>query len=287
MIRLRPFAQPRHPKLVAGLTAVVMGSWAMLWQQASYWNPLFFATLWLGATVLIYLAGPLGYPGVKRHMQLAAISVPLWWWFELVNLRVGNWTYLGADRYGTLEYVLLTSIAFSTVVPALHSAWRLFGANEDTGQGMPAPISHARTTATLRVIVGVAMLLLTFAFPRALFPLVWVAPFLILDGLVSYAGGHSLVEGLMSGRPKVALQVAAAGLLCGFLWEFWNYWAEPRWIYSVPMFGGWRVFEMPILGYLGYVPFVWSVYQLVQLMKHVHHSEHRRKRAMWDSTEPV
>ena len=223
MIRARQGAQQRDPKLVAGLAAALVGgSWALLWLQTSYWNPLLFTTLWLGATVLMYVVGPRGYPGLKRHTQLAAVSVPLWWWFELVNLRVGNWTYLGADRYGTVEYVLLTSIAFSTVVPALHSAWRLLGAGDDADGTPPASFPRARTTATMRVIVGVVLQLLTFAFPQALFPLVWVAPFLILDGLVSHLGGHSLVEGLMTGGPKVVLQVAMAGLLCGFLWEFWN-----------------------------------------------------------------
>jgi hypothetical protein len=54
-------------------------------------------------------------------------------------------------------------------------------------------------------------------------------------------------------------------LLCGVLWEFWNYWAAPKWVYDVPRLGFGKVFEMPILGYGGYVPFAWSVVQFVRL----------------------
>jgi hypothetical protein len=48
------------------------------------------------------------------------------------------------------------------------------------------------------------------------------------------------------------------------LWEFWNYWAVSRWTYTVPyQLFGWKVFEMPALGYLGYPPFAvecWAMY---------------------------
>ncbi len=107
--------------------------------------------------------------------------------------------------------------------------------------------------------------MLVFASPSLFFPLVWVAPFLVLDGIVGYLGGRSLVFDLLARHPGVALRVALAGLLCGVFWEFWNYWATPKWVYDVPMFSWGHVFEMPLLGYGGYIPFSWAVYQLVQM----------------------
>ncbi len=51
-------------------------------------------------------------------------------------------------------------------------------------------------------------------------------------------------------------------LTCGFFWEFWNYFSYPKWVYDVPFFGRWHIFEMPLLGYLGYIPFSVEVFAL-------------------------
>jgi hypothetical protein len=56
------------------------------------------------------------------------------------------------------------------------------------------------------------------------------------------------------------------GLLCGFFWEMWNLHSYPKWIYHVPYDGFWKVFEMPILGYLGYLPFAMELYLMAQLV---------------------
>jgi hypothetical protein len=46
-----------------------------------------------------------------------------------------------------------------------------------------------------------------------------------------------------------------AGLVCGLLWEFWNFWAVGRWQYvGVPVLPSLRLFEMPLAGYLGFPP---------------------------------
>lgn len=253
-----------RPVSLALAGAVVGASWAWLWTVDSTWNPLAFTTLWIGAAVAMYRLGPLGYPGLRVHAMLAASSVPLWWWFELVNARVENWTYLGVDRYGPVAYALLTSIAFSTVVPALHSAWRLVGARYGppivTRQG-----PGARRRLAFFATTALAMQALIIAWPMVFFPLVWVGPFVALDALVHYLTGASLAADLAARRWGLAFRIAAGGLLCGFLWELWNFGASPSWVYDVPGFDWGHVFAMPVAGYGGYVPFAWSVYQLVQL----------------------
>jgi hypothetical protein len=45
----------------------------------------------------------------------------------------------------------------------------------------------------------------------------------------------------------------------------WNLWSFPKWIYHVPYVGFWKVFEMPVLGYLGYLPFAMELYLMAQL----------------------
>ena len=75
-----------------------------------------------------------------------------------------------------------------------------------------------------------------------------------------------MLRDVVVGEWRLAAAVWTAGLFCGFLWEFWNFWANPRWVYDISYFEFLHIFEMPLLGYLGYVPFAWSVYQLVQLL---------------------
>jgi hypothetical protein len=47
----------------------------------------------------------------------------------------------------------------------------------------------------------------------------------------------------------------AAGLICGLWWEAWNYFAITKWVYTLPVLNFWKVFEMPLLGFLGFPPF--------------------------------
>jgi len=59
-----------------------------------------------------------------------------------------------------------------------------------------------------------------------------------------------------SGRARDRLMnLCVSGLMCGVVWEWWNYWAHAKWIYTVPILAEWKVFEMPLPGYLGFPPF--------------------------------
>ena len=248
--------------LATGFALAAVG-WAVLWGHRSFWNPLAFAALWTGAAIVMWSASRAGYPGVMRHLALALVSVPLWWWFELVNVRTENWRYINPFSPGPFWYALLSSVAFATVVPAVTSATALV---RRFHPGDPA-LSGATKSFALREI-GAAVLLqaLVFAFPRQMYPFVWIAPFLLFDGIGVFLSGRSLGANLVRGKWAEPLLIASAGLLCGVLWEFWNYRAVPSWEYSVPLLGFWKVFEMPLLGYLGYVPFAWSIVRLVDVL---------------------
>ena len=174
-----------------------------------------------------------------------------------------TWEYVGAEDYSRAEYAVLATLAFSTVVPALHSAWGI-----TLGWLDPRPMHVAagrRAWYAAESLAGVAMVAMVFAVPDLFFPLVWVGPFLLLDGLVGMEGGRSLAADVCWGDWRLATAIGLAGLMCGFLWEFWNYWSTPKWIYHIPYLNYLRAFEMPVLGYAGYIPFAWSVYQLLQV----------------------
>ena len=60
----------------------------------------------------------------------------------------------------------------------------------------------------------------------------------------------------------VTLSLLLAGIIMGFFWEFWNYLAVTKWYYNIPFLGFFKIFEMPVLGYLGYFPFAFELYAM-------------------------
>lgn len=261
------FAPARPPArwLLSSLAGVVV-CWWWLWNVRSYWNPLVFTLLWTCATVAGRMAAGQAALPLRRHLGLMLLSAPLWWWFEFVNESVQNWRYHGAEAYSPLEYQLFATLAFSTVVPALDAAW-CAALRWLPGMGSPSadrPLTWA--SAWWVVAAGVVAQVAVFLWPHATYPFVWVAPFLVLDGMVSLRGGLSLLQAMRQGAWRTPLAVALGGLACGVLWELWNYHAVPKWTYDVPLMNFWHVFEMPLFGYLGYVPFAWSVYQAMALV---------------------
>jgi hypothetical protein len=48
---------------------------------------------------------------------------------------------------------------------------------------------------------------------------------------------------------------SSPGIVCGLLWECWNYWAHTKWVYTVPVPPHVKLFEMPLAGYLGFPAF--------------------------------
>ncbi|OGK99442.1 MAG: hypothetical protein A3J45_08560 [Candidatus Rokubacteria bacterium RIFCSPHIGHO2_02_FULL_69_13] len=55
------------------------------------------------------------------------------------------------------------------------------------------------------------------------------------------------------------------------LWEFWNFWALSRWTYTVPYGGDWKIFEMPVLGYLGFPPFALEAFAMYNFLRSLVH----------------
>jgi hypothetical protein len=260
---VKPAAKRRGIFVPAVGFILTVAGWVVMWRVVSFWNPIAFASLWTGAAVLMWWASRSGYPGSRRHLALALVSIPLWWWFELVNARTENWSYVNPFSPSPFWYALLSSIAFATVVPAITAATTLV---RRFYPGDPALSEASKRFAWSEIGAGIVLQALVFALPRQMYPFVWVAPFLLLDGVGVLLNGRGLGADLVRGRWREAAVIATAGLLCGVLWEYWNYWAVPSWKYSVPLLGFLKVFEMPLLGYLGYIPFAWSIVRLVDVL---------------------
>jgi hypothetical protein len=196
----------------------------------------------------------------REFRFLAVASIPLWVTFEAYNLLIENWYYINLP-----ENLIVRSFgyawAFATISPAIFetaelvSIWR--GQRLASIDSRPATGGRRLTAVDyVWIAAGAAMLL---------WPLVWPSPYLaapvflgfifLLDPINARAGDESLRVDMHGGSYDRLINLLAAGFICGGLWELWNFWARARWIYTVPIFGDIKIFEMPVLGYFGFPPF--------------------------------
>jgi hypothetical protein len=192
----------------------------------------------------------------RQFLKVALLSVPLWLIFEAYNLRLGNWTYVGVP-VNWAGALMGYGWSFATITPGIFETADLV---ESFGWFHPAPfLTFSPAVRRGMIFLGAICLSVPLLVPRHvaayLFVLAWVGFIFLLDPLNYSRGLPSLLGDLASGRRSRFYSLLVAGWVCGWLWEFWNYWATAKWHYVFPMFQGWKIFEMPAPGYLGFLPF--------------------------------
>jgi hypothetical protein len=231
---------------------------------ATYFTPIAWTAYMLVADAALFaLAGrsPMrNEPG--KFARLALLSIPLWLIFEAYNLRLNNWEYVGLPQDLAARW-LGYGWSFATIFPALLLTAEFVAAlGWFSRAGRPWRLSRA--AEWVLVGLGVALLVAPVALPRRigayLFALVWVGFALLLDPLLKKRGAASLLGEMARGNYARLGSLLVSGWICGWLWEFWNYWAAAKWHYIFPMFQQWKVFEMPVPGYLGFPPFAVEAY---------------------------
>ncbi|MFP3867428.1 MAG: hypothetical protein ACLFUU_04585 [Desulfobacteraceae bacterium] len=200
---------------------------------------------------------------------LLPASITCWLIFEAFNLSLGNWHYQGLPFSWWLRWPGYL-VAYATVFPALFetaAALEALGLFRQV-QGPPRPLGQGWYTPF--VLIGAFCLVWPLILPRYGFPLIWLAFIFLLEPFCHLGGGKSLVALWARGERREILLLLGAGLICGVLWELWNYWSISKWVYTIPFFNWGRVFEMPILGYLGFPPFAVEcavMYNFIQLLR--------------------
>jgi hypothetical protein len=206
----------------------------------------------------------------KEFFLLMPWSVGVWLFFELVNLSLKNWYYINIPRDTTLRWIGYM-VAYSTVLPGLFETTELLRTiGLYRGFSVPA-IPQSRNWYIPFWIVGGAFLILPITVPRYCFPLIWGSFIFLLEPINHRFGGKSLMRDWERGDPSKFLLLLTAGLACGLLWEFWNFWARSKWVYTVPIFDELKGFEMPFLGFLGFPPFAvecYVIYTFISLFRH-------------------
>ena len=196
----------RPLRLWAGL-ALVLVSWWLAWFGPAPVSEHVFFPLWLGYILAVdgltaRRAGTsLFARDPRRFAMLFIFSIPLWWLFEFANRYLDNWQYLLPRPYHPVEYAILASLAFSTVIPAIFvtaELLRTFAPFSPTRRWLR--IDPSRAGLVVLALAGLAMFLLSLAFPRFLFPFVWVGLFLALDPLNALLGHPSITAQVGEGR---------------------------------------------------------------------------------------
>ena len=233
---------------------------------------------WLG--FIIFAEGVLamqrqGSPLRRRPHHFACLclaSVPIWCVFDFINFYFMHaWDYLDIpvafwDRF--IGYF----IAFGAIVPGmlmsgqmmLNSGW--FDWASSGSWRMP------RWVKWMALLAGAAMTAYAVLSrnPVGCYTL-WASLVFLLDPINLKLGRPSMFGDWQKGWYGRTLAAFAGGLLCGFLWEFWNYWALSKWVYHLPFLGGaekYKYFEMPAVGLIGFIPFgieCWVMWQTLRI----------------------
>jgi hypothetical protein len=253
-------------RFVIGLLLAGISWWAAWFGPEALRSHSFFP-LWLGYiltvdAIVAMRSGTSIYQRSRRGFVLLFVcSAPLWWGFELANLRLDNWHYSLPHRYTWLQYHSEATIAFSTVLPAVLETAELVRTSARVRSLRTfKPVFTGSQAISICIGLGLVMIASAVLFPKYCFPFLWLGPFFILDPINAYRGQPSLLSQARQGNWRTAVSLAIAGLICGFFWEMWNSRAMPKWTYSVPFVGRPKLFEMPILGYGGYIPFAFELF---------------------------
>ncbi len=243
-------------------------SWVLAWTRYSWfeaWQAHTFPMLWFGYIVMLNAltyrrSGHCLLLHRTRFLaQLFLLSAGFWWTFEYLNQFVKNWHYVNLPDTSHLEHVLYTTLAFSTVLPAVLSTYEWLGTfprlTRPFEHWHPIPWIFNQKTGWLLISLGSIGLGLIGLWPTILFPLLWLCPLLLLLGIKIVRNTKTCLHDFSQGDWRPVILSALAALVCGFWWELWNADSLVHWEYTIPFVQALKVFEMPVLGYAGYLPF--------------------------------
>ena len=258
-----------------GLAAIVSAE-VMLFQGNGFVATYFTAIVWTGYILLMdglvfrLKGASLIRNRPKEFLLLIPCSITLWLLFEFYNFRLENWTYINLPASLTERWIGY-AWAFATILPGIFETAEWVEATGAFSRWHTKPRPFYNMVLRQSIIIGLSFCIVPLLMPdhvvRYLFGFVWVGYVLLLDPINYYTGQPSLFRDLEEGKPERFASLFVAGLICGVLWEFWNYWAHAKWIYTVPIMQDFKVFEMPLVGYLGFPAFAIECFAMMTFVR--------------------
>jgi hypothetical protein len=235
---------------------------------------------WLGFVifldgVLVLQTGSSPLRARSHHFAFCALaSIPVWCSFDVINFyffKPPAWTYIGVPLGWPVRF-LGYAIAFAAELPGMFLSaqvfmdWRWFEGWRSRSWRLPL------VGRWIISLLGLFLLLWAILGGNSVANYgLWCSFVFLLDPINLTLGRPSILGDWQSGWYGRSIALGLGGLLCGFLWEFWNYWALEKWIYHLPFLGGVeqiRYFQMPLPGLLGFIPFgmaTWVMWQTIRI----------------------
>src|SRR5713226_8897740 len=264
-----------EPHGYAGL-AIIVAAEVLLFGGNQFVGHWFTPIVWTGyilfVDALVYklTARSLLMTDRLEFLVIAIVSIAGWWLFEFYNAprfwksNLELWWH-----YHNLEPNLFLrragyDWAFATISPAIFETAELFSATLFKAPRQRPINKFSKLTLIVLIGLGAVGSIVPLIAPSEWFaPIVWLSFILLLDPVNALRGWPSVTGDLSRGDWRRLWSLLASGLICGVLWEFWNFWALSKWTYTVPYLGDVKIFEMPVLGFLGFPPFAiecWAIY---------------------------
>lgn len=193
----------------------------------------------------------------------------IWTIFEIFNFRLENWQYEFVKQSIFIRWPGYF-LAFGTVLPGLLVTKKIIDVRWPQKSVPRTKTVDLRPYLPLIFSCGLAFIVLCLVYPRYCFALIWGAFVLLLDPFVYLAGRPCFLADLEHKNVDPLGRWLAAGLVCGLLWELWNFWAGSKWVYTVPWVGNVKIFEMPVLGFFGFPPFALECAVMIRFVDLLH-----------------
>lgn len=239
--------------LIAGFALIVAGVLGMAGRFPLVGNYTY-AVTWWGILTLIdeWNFRRRGLSLWRGHAaRFAFVTLPLsvvfWLFFEMLNLGSPQWRYRGGLPNLSAQ-VLFGFVSFGTVIPIMIEIYWVIGGEFRLPR---AAANTLKRHSGILALIGVALTLLPyFNHEFWLNQGMWIAPALLLLRLAPLPVGSPSAA-------RLALNVAANGIVAGLMWESLNWFSPTHWEYLILQ--SWpHLFQMPWIGYIGFIPFAFT-----------------------------
>jgi len=185
--------------------------WLLAWTRFAWFEDfqgLTFTPLWI--SFIIFL-NALTYRRTQHcvvidrprfFLSLFLWSAMFWWYFEYLNRFVQNWRYIGLEPMTATYYVIHSTLAFSTVLPAVLSTCHFlqtFSCLSNRTFQRPFGISRPTRFARILLILSSICLVGLAIWPNYFFSFLWIAPLLFMLGIQMRWGHSTMVSALREG----------------------------------------------------------------------------------------
>ena len=250
---------------LAGGLFIFVVSWIMLVLDIEPFPSWFYCFMWWSyilitdSWVFLRTGNSLLLSRTKEFLFLLPVSIVIWLIFECINLSLKNWYYVNVIEITWLRWIGY-SISFATVLPAIFETTELLESTALLKGWQVRPRRFTPVMLNYTMLSGAVFIILCITWPRYFFPLVWCGFILALDPVNYRLGAPSVLKEWERGSLRKPALLMIAGLVCGIFWELWNFWATTKWVYTVPFFDEFKLFEMTAPGFLGFIPFALECY---------------------------